>query len=94
LNDDGNRNKDEKTAQERKSLRVDEIKDGKAMTKFIGHDCTRDYLSRIVRPRTTRIDTNDIIDLVDNKLRVKTVAISNRSVSKNVESAIRKNISA
>ena len=73
-------------------FKVDEIKDNKAMTKFIGHDCTRDFLSRIVRTRTTRIDTNDIIDLVDNKLRVKTVAISNRAVSNNVACAIRKNI--
>ena len=74
-------------------FRIDDIKDNKAITKFIGHDCTRDYLSRIVRSRTTRIDTNDIIDLVDSKIRVKTVAISNRAVSKNVESEIRKNIS-
>lgn len=73
-------------------FRVDDIKDNKAITKFIGHDCTRDYLSRIVRSRTTRIDTNDIIDLVDNKIRVKTVAISNRSVSNNVASEIRRNI--
>lgn len=74
-------------------LKVDDIKDNKAITKFVGHDCTRDYLSRIVRSRTTRIDTNDIIDLTDNKLRVKTIAISNRSISNNVASEIRKNIS-
>jgi small subunit ribosomal protein S3Ae len=73
-------------------FKIDDIKENKALTKFVGHDCTRDYLSRIVRSRTTRIDTNDIINLTDNKLRVKTIAISNRSVSNNVASEIRRNI--
>jgi small subunit ribosomal protein S3Ae len=73
-------------------FKVDEIKDGKAQTKFVGHDCTRDYLARIVRTRTTRIDTNGIIDLLDNKMRVKTIAISNRSVSNAVAHEIRKNL--
>jgi small subunit ribosomal protein S3Ae len=74
-------------------FKVDEIKDNKALTKFIGHDCTRDFLARIVRTRTTRIDTNDIVDLTDNKLRVKTISISNRSVSNSVAKEIRRNVS-
>jgi small subunit ribosomal protein S3Ae len=73
-------------------FKVEEIKDGKAFTTFIGHDCTRDYISRIVRPRTSRIDTSDEIALLDNKMRVKTIAISNRAGSRSVESAIRKNV--
>ena len=73
-------------------LKVDEFKDNKAFTKFMGHDCTRDYIARIVRTRTTRIDTNDTIDLLDNKMIVKTIAISNRSISQNIASAIRKGL--
>lgn len=73
-------------------FKVTEIKDNKAATIFVGHDCTRDFLARIVRTRTTRIDTCDMIELKDIKMRVKTISISNRAVSKNVDSAIRKNV--
>jgi len=73
-------------------FKIEDVKDNKAVTKFVGHDCTKDFLSRIVRGRTTRIDTNDVINLLDNKIRVKTIAISNRSVSQNVASEIRRNI--
>jgi small subunit ribosomal protein S3Ae len=74
-------------------FKIDEVKENKALTKFIGHDCTRDFLARIVRTRSTRIDTNNIIKLLDNNIRVKTIAISNRRVSKSVAMSIRKNIS-
>jgi small subunit ribosomal protein S3Ae len=73
-------------------FKVNEIKDGKAQTTLRGHDCTRDYISRIVRTRTTRIDTNEIVDLTDVKLRVKTISISNRAVSNNIASALRKGL--
>jgi small subunit ribosomal protein S3Ae len=73
-------------------FKIKDIENNKAVTSFFGHDCTRDYIARIVRRRTTRIDTNDIIDLKDNKMRVKAIAISNRKVSKNVELKIRKNV--
>ena len=71
-------------------FKIDNVDGKKAITKFIGHDCTRDYLARIVRRRKTRIDTNDIIELKDNKIRVKTIAISNRSVSQTVEIKVRR----
>jgi small subunit ribosomal protein S3Ae len=73
-------------------FKIEDVKENKASTKFIGHDCTRDFLSRIVHGRSTRIDTNDIIKLVDSNLRVKTIAVSNRRVSKTVEMKIRKAI--
>jgi len=73
-------------------FKVEEIKGKKAITKFIGHSCTRDFLARIVRKRTTRIDTNDVIKLKDNTFRVKTIAISNRKVSNTVGVKIRKTI--
>jgi small subunit ribosomal protein S3Ae len=73
-------------------FKIKDVQGNKAITEFVGHDCTRDFMARIVRGRSTRIDTNDIIKLLDSKLRVKTVAISNRRVSKNLEWKIRKNI--
>jgi len=71
-------------------FKVEDIKENKAITRFFGHDCTRDFIARIVHGRTTRIDTSDVVKLLDNNLRVKTIAISNRSVSKNLEIKIRK----
>jgi len=73
-------------------FKIEEVKENKAITKFIGHDCTRDFLARIVHGRSNRIDTNDVINLLDNKIRVKTIAISNRKVSNDLESEIRKHI--
>jgi small subunit ribosomal protein S3Ae len=73
-------------------FKIEDIKDNKAVTKFIGHDCTKDFLARIVHTRSTRIDTNDIIKLVDNTFRVKTIAVTNRRVSKSIASEIRRNI--
>lgn len=74
-------------------FKIEDLKDKKAITKFFGHDCTKDFLARIVRRRATRIDTNDIVNLKDNKIRIKSVAISNRKVSKNIEVKIRSVIS-
>jgi len=71
-------------------FKIEDVKDKKAITKFVGHDCTRDFLARIVRRRSTRIDTNDIIKLLDNRIRVKSIAISNRRVSQAVETKVRR----
>jgi small subunit ribosomal protein S3Ae len=73
-------------------FKIKKIDENKAITEFFGHDCTRDYIARIVRKRKTRIDTSDVIKLVDNKMRVKSIAISNRHVSGTVEIKIRKTI--
>jgi small subunit ribosomal protein S3Ae len=70
-------------------FKIEDLKNKKAVTKFFGHDCTKDFLARIVRRRSTRIDTNDIVNLKDSKMRIKSIAISNRKVSKNVEVKIR-----
>ena len=70
-------------------FKIDQIKNGKAITKFMGHDCTKDFISRIVSRRKTRIDTNDKIKLVDGEMNVKTIAISNRQVSQAIETKVR-----
>ena len=71
-------------------FKIDDIKNKKAITKFIGHDCTKDFISRIVSRRKTRIDTNDTIKLKDGEMRVKAIAISNRKVSQTIETKIRR----
>ncbi|MEM5804354.1 MAG: 30S ribosomal protein S3ae [Candidatus Aenigmatarchaeota archaeon] len=74
-------------------FKITGIADGKASTAFVGHECMRDFIARIVQPRTNRIDTNDVFDLKDAKLRVKTIAITNRLVKASIPTDIRKRIS-
>lgn len=73
-------------------FKVSEIDGNKALTKFSGHDCTKDFTARIVQVRTSRIDTNDVIQLTDGKIRLKAIAISNRVVNTNLKIKIRKYI--
>ena len=50
---------------------------------------TRDYIARIVQIRTTRIDTNSILNLKDAKIRVKAIIICNRNVSQTTAKDVR-----
>jgi small subunit ribosomal protein S3Ae len=74
-------------------FKIDAVNNKKASTIFIGHDCTRDFLARVVRRRSNRIDTNDVVQLQDAKIRIKTVSVTNRLISKTLETKIRKAIS-
>jgi len=70
-------------------FKIKDIDGTKAITRFFGHTCTKDFVARSVQIRTSRIDTNNIIDLKDGKMRVKTLAVSNRAVRSNVKAQIR-----
>ncbi len=74
-------------------FKVDSVNGKNAYTKFSGHECTRDFISRIVQKRTGVVETNDVLELADGKLRVKTIAICNRPTKSNIDSKIRKKIS-
>jgi small subunit ribosomal protein S3Ae len=71
-------------------FKITEVKDNKALTDFFGHDTTRDYIARIVQKRTTRIDTNEVIDFKDGRIRIKTITISNRRISSKLKKEVRK----
>ena len=73
-------------------LSIDNIDGNRASTRFHGHNCTRDYIARIVQIRTSRIDTNDVIELKDGKIRLKTIAISNRAVQSKIIVKLRRAI--
>jgi small subunit ribosomal protein S3Ae len=74
-------------------FKIEEVNGKKAITRFFGHDCTKDFLARIVRRRSNRIDINNVVNLKDNKLRIKSIAITNRVVSEEIDSKVRKCIS-
>jgi len=73
-------------------FRINEIKGNKALTEYFGHDCTRDFIARIVQKRTTRIDTNEVIKFEDGKMRIKSIAISNKNLSNKLKKEIGKMI--
>jgi len=75
-------------------FKVTELDGNNANTIFYGHDCTRDFVARVVQLFTTRIDTSDVVSLKDNKMRIKTIAVSMQQVRAGVASDIRKKISA
>ncbi|MDD5416856.1 MAG: hypothetical protein PHU12_02665 [Candidatus Aenigmarchaeota archaeon] len=74
-------------------LKANRVEGTKILTSYFGHDCTRDFIARVVQLRTDRIDTNNIIELKDAKIRLKTLAITNRCVRKGTEKDLRKAIS-
>lgn len=73
-------------------FKVDNVNGSNAYTKFFGHECTRDFISRIVQKRTGVVETNNVLQLADGKLRVKGIAICNRPVQTNIKMKIRKKI--
>lgn len=74
-------------------FKINRVDAGKAYMEFFGHECTRDFLARAVQQWTTKIDTNDIVQFKDGKLRIKCIIITNRRVQKPVETKIRKEVS-
>ncbi len=63
----------------------------KAYTKLIGHEINTNFIKRIIRRRTSKMETNQIVNLKEGqKARVKTVVVSFRKLPKIKETAIRK----
>lgn len=76
------------------NLKVNEVKDDTAETKFIGHDCSKDAIYRMVRRGIRRIDSRDIVETKDGaNVVVKTIAISLKKVTSSIKSSIRKAVS-
>ena len=63
----------------------------KAYTKLVGHEINPNFLKRIIRRRTSKMETSQIVNLRDNqKARVKTIVISFKKLPKIKETAVRK----
>ncbi len=75
------------------TFKINRLDSGKAYTEFFGHDCTRDFLARIVQQWTNKVETNDIIQFKEGKIRIKCIIITNRHVQKPVETKLRKKVS-
>ena len=70
-------------------LRVKNVEGEKAQTELIGHDCSRDYLFRLARKGTDRLDLVEDIKTKDNvSVRAKLVAITLRKTESSVKKEI------
>ncbi len=70
-------------------FRIKEIKENKLYTEFDSLECLRDYIMRMIRHRIERIDIVQELETKDKiKIRIKTITITNRRVSKSIEKSI------
>lgn len=74
-------------------FRVVSIDGDDAVTEFDGSECMRDYISRLVRRRSRRVDTiQDLVTKDGVKLRVKGLAVIPRQINTSVKNTVRDNI--
>ena len=74
-------------------FRVTSVEGERAYTSFYGLECLRDYISRLIRKRSTRIDAiQDLVTKDGVPIRVKSLAVTFKKVKSSVEKAIRDEI--
>ncbi len=67
-------------------FRVVEINGKTANTDFAGLECLRDYITRMVRHDTDRLDTvQELMTKDGKKVVVKTISVTNKKVTKSLE---------
>ncbi len=71
-------------------FRVHHVQGSDALTHFVGHDLTADYVRRLTRRKRTRIDGVFDVATKDNwRLRVKPMAIADRRIQSSKQRVIR-----
>ena len=75
------------------SFRITKVKNKTAYTEFYGMECLRDYISRMVLRRVTRVDSiQDLITKDGVKLRVKALIVIYRKVTRSIQKAVREKV--
>ena len=71
-------------------FRVNHVQGQDALTQFIGHDMTSDYIRRLTRRKRTRTDLTVDVTTKDNwHIRVKPMAITDRRIQSSKQRVIR-----
>ncbi len=71
-------------------FRVNRVQGQDALTQFVGHDMTSDYIRRLTRRKRTRTDL--VVELVTKdgwRMRVKPMAITDRRIQASKQRAVR-----
>src|SRR5438132_2864427 len=72
------------------AFRVDRVQGQDALTQFVGHDMTSDYIRRLTRRKRTRTDlTIDVVTKDGWNVRVKPMAITDRRIQTAKQRVIR-----
>ena len=72
------------------AFRVDHVQGQDALTQFVGHDMTSDYIRRLTRRKRTRTDlTIDVVTKDGWNVRVKPMAITDRRIQTAKQRVIR-----
>ena len=71
-------------------FKVMKLNGANAQTEFDGSECLRDYISRMVLRRVSRIDTvQDLVTKDGKKIRVKGLAVISRKARRNVQLTVK-----
>jgi small subunit ribosomal protein S3Ae len=71
-------------------FRVNQVQGQDALTQFVGHDMTSDYIRRLTRRKRTRTDLTVDVTTKDNwHIRVKPMAITDRRIQSSKQRVIR-----
>src|SRR2546425_9724259 len=71
-------------------FRVNQVQGQDALTQFVGHDMTSDYIRRLTRRKRTRTDlTVDVVTKDGWNVRVKPMAITDRRIQSSKQRVIR-----
>src|SRR3989338_1330779 len=72
-------------------FKVTSVDGNRALTKFVGHDCVYERISRMVQRHSRRVDiVQDVATKDGAKLRAKTIFILRKRVNNSIKSAARK----
>lgn len=72
------------------AFRVSQVQGQDALTQFVGHDMTSDYIRRLTRRKRTRTDlTVDVVTKDGWNVRVKPMAITDRRIQSSKQRVIR-----
>jgi len=71
-------------------LKIDGIRGGECITRFIGHDMTTDYVRRLTRRRRSKIDANfDVKTKEGYKIRIKPLSVTDKRINSSIKRSIR-----
>ncbi len=72
-------------------LKIQGVRGGECVTRFVGHDMTTDYIRRMTRRRRSKIDSVFDTRTKDGyKLRVKTLSVTSKRINYSKKNSIRK----
>ncbi|MEW6295476.1 MAG: hypothetical protein AB1467_04240 [Candidatus Diapherotrites archaeon] len=71
-------------------FKVDKVQGLKAYTRLVGHEVNPNFIRRLVRRRTSKIESNQVVELKDGKAKVKALTVTARKLFGRQETKIRK----